>query len=194
MALSGHVYVWGRGKELGLGVFVDNGDKDIPQLVKALKRFRVRNISCGLNHTVAQTHDGNLYTWGEGKYGQLGLGDTRDRYVPSLIRITREESNRVQSFADVSCGGRHCIAVSRSGAIYTWGWNAHGQLGLGHKENVETPSQVISLEKERITQVAAGWRHTVVLSRNTGHMYAWGVLVSITACVVKINHLKMMIL
>eukprot|EP00943_MAST-04B_sp_MAST-4B-sp1_P008495 g8495.t1 len=179
LALSGHVYVWGRGKELGLGVFVDNGDKDIPQLVKALKRFRVRNISCGLNHTVAQTHDGNLYTWGEGKYGQLGLGDTRDRYVPSLIRVIREESNSDERFAGVSCGGRHSIAVSRSGAIYTWGWNAHGQLGLGHKENVETPSQVISLEKERISQVAAGWRHTVVLSRNTGHMYAWGVCASV---------------
>ena len=175
LALSGHIYVWGRGKELGLGVFVDNGDKTTPQLVKALKRFRIRHVSCGLNHTVAQTHDGNLYTWGDNKYGQLGLGDSRNRFVPSLIQVQREDSQRVESFADVSSGGRHCIAVSRSGAVYTWGWNAHGQLGLGHKDDVDTPSQVVSLEKERVTQVAAGWRHTIVLSNSSGNMYAWGV-------------------
>ena len=180
LTLSGRVYAWGRGKELGLGVFIDNGDKFTPQLVKALKRFRVRHISCGLNHTVAQTHDGNLYAWGEGKYGQLGLGDNRDRFVPSLLVVKREESGKIARFADMSCGGRHCIAAALNGAVYTWGWNSNGQLGLGHTENVHIPSEVVSLEKERITQVGAGWRHSVVLCTNTGNMYAWGyVLVSI---------------
>ncbi|NXC41555.1 RCCD1 protein, partial [Penelope pileata] len=34
----------------------------------------VSNVSCGSRHTAAVTRDGELYTWGWGKYGQLGHG------------------------------------------------------------------------------------------------------------------------
>ena len=147
LTLSGRVYAWGRGKELGLGVFIDNGDKFTPQLVKALKRFRVRHISCGLNHTVAQTHDGNLYAWGEGKYGQLGLGDNRDRFVPSLLVVKREESGKVARFADMSCGGRHCIAAALNGAVICRAGIQMDNLDWVTQENVHIPSQVVSLER-----------------------------------------------
>jgi alpha-tubulin suppressor-like RCC1 family protein len=32
-------------------------------------------VSCGTNHTAAFTKDGQLYCWGWGEHGRLGLGD-----------------------------------------------------------------------------------------------------------------------
>jgi len=34
---------------------------------------RVTQIAAGYNHCAAVTLDGKLYTWGEGRCGQLGL-------------------------------------------------------------------------------------------------------------------------
>ena len=47
----------------------------------------VRNqVSCGNNHSTALTLDGKLFTWGRGKYGQLGLGDFASTRIPSLAK------------------------------------------------------------------------------------------------------------
>lgn len=35
----------------------------------------------------AITTDGNLYTWGKNKWGQLGLGHTKDQYFPLQVNI-----------------------------------------------------------------------------------------------------------
>ena len=37
---------------------------------------QVRHVSCGHNHTVVLTERGHLYSWGDDRYGQLGLGPT----------------------------------------------------------------------------------------------------------------------
>lgn len=36
----------------------------------------ISGIDCGASHTVAVTDDGQVYTWGRGKFGALGHGDT----------------------------------------------------------------------------------------------------------------------
>lgn len=36
--------------------------------------------------------------------------------------------------AQIAAGGAHSVAVSLSGAVYSWGKNDFGQLGLGHTE------------------------------------------------------------
>ena len=50
--------------------------------------------------------------------------------------------------------------------IYIWGWNKHGQLGLGHCIDQTKPQLVKSLENQRIKAVAAGGAHTVALTGN----------------------------
>lgn len=71
---------------------------DRPVLIEALRNKEVVNIACGGSHSAAITVHGELFTWGKGRYGRLGHGDTEDRHVPKLvsgnldINIASEES------------------------------------------------------------------------------------------------------
>jgi len=53
------------------------------------------------------TIDGKLYTFGDGRYGQLGHGDTESRSMPTNIKLGAE--SRV---AQVSCGAWHTVALA----------------------------------------------------------------------------------
>lgn len=45
----------------------------------------MQDRDCGYNNTVAVGESGALWTWGSGLYGQLGLCDTNDRLMPTLV-------------------------------------------------------------------------------------------------------------
>lgn len=45
----------------------------------------VRAVACGGEHSLAATETGELYTWGWGRYGNLGLGRADDRLVPVKV-------------------------------------------------------------------------------------------------------------
>ncbi|KAI3770981.1 hypothetical protein L6452_02130 [Arctium lappa] len=42
----------------------------------------IKMVVAGAEHTVAITEDGELYGWGWGQFGNLGLGDKNDRNIP----------------------------------------------------------------------------------------------------------------
>jgi alpha-tubulin suppressor-like RCC1 family protein len=43
----------------------------------------------------------------------------------------------------VMTGMYFIVALTRSGALYSWGWNNVGQLGLGHNHHKSIPQEVI---------------------------------------------------
>ena len=43
----------------------------------------------------------------------------------------------------VSAGAEHSVALTKQGELYAWGWNSHGQLGLGHSTDCFTPACVV---------------------------------------------------
>lgn len=55
---------------------VDHGDTDEYVRVPKFVRYQVKivNISCGAEHSIMCTADGELYSMGSNSYGQLGLG------------------------------------------------------------------------------------------------------------------------
>lgn len=86
LALCGDssVYSWGYGGEGQLG----HGDFQIqtmPLLVKALHAEGVCDIACGDKHCLALTLGGDVYAWGDGSLGQLGLGDLRKQHTPRRV-------------------------------------------------------------------------------------------------------------
>ena len=45
------------------------------------------SISAGGAHSACITSTGELYTWGKGRYGRLGHGDSEDQPKPRMVRI-----------------------------------------------------------------------------------------------------------
>ena len=50
----------------------------------------------------------------------------------------------------IACGAHHSFIVSHSGAVYAWGKNNKGQLGLGDTDDRIFPTQVRSLRNQKV--------------------------------------------
>lgn len=100
--------------------------------------------------------DGSLYTWGDNKYGQLGLGDKANRYYyPSenqKINIP-DKINELIGLKDTGydTSKRMYIdkfslyAITENGELYAWGDNSDGQLGIGNTDNQTKPVKVTGI-------------------------------------------------
>jgi|JI10StandDraft_1071094.scaffolds.fasta_scaffold977334_1 alpha-tubulin suppressor-like RCC1 family protein len=62
-------------------------------LVEALESQAVRLICCSKNSTFAVLESGDLYSWGSGKHGALGIGSEADQFTPSKVSVSREEAD-----------------------------------------------------------------------------------------------------
>ena len=65
---------------------------DRPRIIESLRGIEVSDIAAGGAHSACITTDGMLYTWGKGRYGRLGHGDSEDRSKPKLVRNNLEMS------------------------------------------------------------------------------------------------------
>ncbi|RWR92760.1 Regulator of chromosome condensation [Cinnamomum micranthum f. kanehirae] len=167
VTMEGEVQSWGRNQngQLGLGT---TDDSLVPQNIQAFEGVSVKMVAAGAEHTAAVTEDGDLYGWGWGRYGNLGLGDRSDRLVPEKVSAVDG-----QKMVSVACGWRHTISVSSSGSLYTYGWSKYGQLGHGDFEDHLIPHQLEALRNNFVTQISGGWRHTMALTSD-GSLYGWG--------------------
>ncbi|NXX85403.1 RCCD1 protein, partial [Urocolius indicus] len=73
----------------------------LPALLDLPQDTEVSGVSCGSRHTAALTRGGELYTWGWGKYGQLGHGDAASSDQPRRVEYLVAEGLRAE---EVVCG------------------------------------------------------------------------------------------
>jgi alpha-tubulin suppressor-like RCC1 family protein len=84
LAVEGHIYCWGEGKEGQLGNR-GNIDQSIPVVVGLIEQLRFTQFSVGEHHACGVATDGKLYCWGQGDYGQLGTGTNADQNRPVAV-------------------------------------------------------------------------------------------------------------
>ncbi|XP_076998998.1 E3 ISG15--protein ligase HERC5 [Tamandua tetradactyla] len=126
LSMSGNIYSWGKNDfgQLGLG---HTNNEDSPTLIEELDNQKVEFLTCGGSHTALLTEDGLAYTFGAGKYGQLGHNSTQNELRPRLV--TELVGNRV---TQIACGRWHTLAyVSALGKVFAFGRGDEGQLGNG---------------------------------------------------------------
>ena len=77
------------------------------------------------------------------------------------------------TFADpVQAGASHSLALSETGILYSWGKNSQGQCGVGTTDDLLRPT-VVQIKCEGLTRMAAGWEHSLVLTKD-GLVFSWG--------------------
>jgi len=107
---DGSVYSWGFGARGELGTRSLNAVAR-PQLIEGLLAVTVR---AGRDFSAAVRPDGALMMWGANDSGQLGDGTLVDRPAPTL-------GPSIPAISTLSLGGRHSIAVTATGDVWTWG-------------------------------------------------------------------------
>jgi len=73
-------------------------------------------IDTGLQHCIALSQDGAVYTWGKGERGQLGDGKNENSSHP--IRLSFPSPSRVKQ---ISAGFSHGAVLLEDGSVYVWG-------------------------------------------------------------------------
>ena len=73
------------------------------------------------------TGDGKLYACGEATNGRLGLGISAGS-VPSPRQLTSLSQYVIKKVA-VHSGGRHTMALTVDGKVFSWGEGDDGKLG-----------------------------------------------------------------
>jgi len=73
----------------------------------------------------------------------------------------------------VACGEQHTLALTATGAVYSFGGGRRGALGHGATSDVLSPRRIDGLASVRAASVAAGAFHSLVVSRD-GDLFTFG--------------------
>ncbi|XP_071965475.1 probable E3 ubiquitin-protein ligase HERC1 isoform X2 [Antedon mediterranea] len=167
LTTEGQVFSWGDGDYGKLG-HSNTATQKYPKMIQGVLTGKVVvGISAGYRHSACITHDGQLYTWGEGDYGRLGHGDSNSKNCPTLVKD-------ISSVGQVLCGSSHTIAVSQDGrTVWSFGGGDNGKLGHGDTIRVYKPKVIEALLGMFIRKVSCGSQSSLALTAS-GQVYAWG--------------------
>lgn len=155
-------YVWGYNNAGGLGI--GSVARVLLPVSVALPDGTV-DIQGGTDFTVALTSTGQVWTWGGNRYGQLGDGSSITRVKPQRVRLPGNTKVR-----GISVGADHVLALSRSGSVFSWGRNTHGQLGDGTAADQREPVRVGA---DSVARLASGVASSHAVTRS-GALLTWG--------------------
>ncbi|XP_005105124.1 probable E3 ubiquitin-protein ligase HERC4 isoform X1 [Aplysia californica] len=166
------VFTWGKNDsgQLGRGDIPEEA-RGIPKLVKSLAVHCVLQVACGNDHCIVLTNDSLVRVWGSNSYGQLGLGkNAAGKYQNIPEVVTSVKGIPVEQIA---AGGNHSFLLSKSGAVYGWGRNSFGQLGVNDTKDYDMPRQCRSLRTQKIKYICAGENHSAALTAD-GRVFTFG--------------------
>ena len=163
---DGTLWAWGNNSYGSLGVGTQTTN-DPPVQVGTDNDWA--QVSGGNEFSIALKTNGTLWAWGNNFYGTWGDGNSGGNpnshsYIPIQIGVATD-------WVKVSARSDHTVALKANGTLWTWGQNAHGQLGDGSLTNRATPMQI---------GVATDWVDIYASSGNTfaiksdGTLWAWG--------------------
>ena len=85
------VYAWGRGFEGQLGISKSVQISSTPHYIKAFYGKPINYIACGSFFSLAITKDGDIWGWGEARFGQLGVKNKRSIELPQKIQVESDQ-------------------------------------------------------------------------------------------------------
>ena len=161
MALTstGAVYMWGGEAD------ITGSASESPTPVSLPGGVAATAIATGSESALALTAAGQVYAWGLNGQGELGNGSFSSAASPpaSPALVQLPGGTDVTSIA---AGHLYGLALTSTGAVYGWGDNSYGALGLGTTTNVDTPTQMDLPSGVAVGTIGAGQGyHSIVISQ-----------------------------
>lgn len=125
-----------------------------------------RLVALGQEMSCATTDSGALYCWGHNFNGSLGVG-AGGGFFPSPADVTSVDfaALSVEGMFGASCG-----AAESGGAVYCWGRNTNGSLGVGDESMRTLPTEV---PLSGVRTIGSAGSHVCALTEG-GDIYCWG--------------------
>jgi alpha-tubulin suppressor-like RCC1 family protein len=121
-------------------------------LIRGLQGKKIAQIASGNNHSLALDADGYVYAWGHAGYSRLGLDDTKDRLIPTLVAKFAGKLPRDRAKA-IYCGMTSSVIIEQTGRFFMAGkWKISGDGGVGQPYTTFKRIQDISV----VDKVALG--------------------------------------
>lgn len=170
LASDGSVFTWGANTEGQLG----NGTREgstLPVRVELPPGVAATSVVAGEYHVLALGDDGGVYGWGKDDKSQLGDGGTG--FGTRRLTPVRAHTPESLTFAHLSAGSYHSLALTAEGIAYAWGDNMQGQLGNGTTEGSPFPAVVRMPDGVTFTELHAGGHYSVAIASD-GDLFSWG--------------------
>ncbi|XP_063811961.1 serine/threonine-protein kinase Nek8 isoform X2 [Pseudophryne corroboree] len=177
----GIIMTFGSGSNGCLG-HANFNDVTQPKIVEALLGYEIVHVSCGASHVLAVSNEKEVFSWGRGDNGRLGLGNQESHNAPQQVVIPQEfEPQRVV------CGIDSSMILTVGHQLLACGSNRFNKLGLDHnlstsehppEDQVEeaytfTAVQSAPLNQEAILCADVGTSHSAVVMAQ-GQCYTFG--------------------
>lgn len=173
---------------------IDSFSSDAKYSFVKIAAHEADEYKCGLNKT------GNVYCWGNNFAGNLGDPDVypKDRYGMPVkngaavddnfsanpVKVRVDNDAYLSNVVDVYAANGHVCAVTYDGALYCWGSNHYGQIGIGvidsDHDKVFYATRVVRGQQEtegdylsNIVSVTLTHNASCALTRN-GEVYCFG--------------------
>ncbi len=175
---DGKVYVWGTNDNGQLGTGSSKPSySDVPLTVSLPSGITPMDISTGRSYFLVIGSDGNIYGWGGNSAGQLDNSATFGTLVYSPVIATKPSG--VTSWNKAVGGGEgFSLGIANTGAVYAWGYNGLGELGVGNitatkaasdtAHAVDLPNGITGID------IATADYSDFALGAEGDTVYAWG--------------------
>ncbi|KAK6521003.1 hypothetical protein TWF506_001238 [Arthrobotrys conoides] len=170
-AISNNLYICGHGHGGRLGLGHQSTEFTFRRV--ELPR-RVRTVALGQDHTVAVLENGDVFTWGTGRYGQLGYPANIDKNDKEDYQLVPRQvfTNLRREKVIGAAASRHHSVVHTIDSIFVFGKN-EGQLGLVDADSrtleaQTSPRKVAAavLSEQLVSMITVTDKATAVLLEN----------------------------
>lgn len=176
--IEGQTWTWGRNNlgQTGLGfvskIATDENHPTTPQKLEVLddgELVTFVSLAFNQNASIALDNEGDVWSWGDGDGGQLGLGDD-DSIVLDVDYYAPQKISSLKNIVSITRGYDHTVVLDENGEVFTFGENDKGQLGNGSNEDSDYP---ILITLSNIVQIAAASDSTYAIDTD-GVLWGWG--------------------
>ena len=167
LAIDKNGRAWGWGRNISGEV----GDNSITQrntpvsVLGAVKTFCHIAASLG-NHSLALTHTGRAWAWGDNGNGRLGNNAIVSQRTPVSVL------GAVKTFCKIAVGNAWSLAIDKNGRAWAWGNGGDGRLGINSTVSALTPVSVLGAVKT-FCHIGAGNATSAAIDKN-GRIWSWG--------------------
>ncbi|TRZ04309.1 hypothetical protein DNTS_006594, partial [Danionella cerebrum] len=148
----------------------DQTPSPVPLPLRNPQETRVLQVSCGRAHSLVLTDSEGVFSFGNNAYGQCGR-----KIVEDEVYSGSHVFHNIEGFdSRVCCGQDHSLFLTEQGSVFSCGWGADGQTGLGHHNKAACPVPVGGdLTGVQVQQVATFGDCSLAVSKD-GQLFGWG--------------------